>query len=80
MPFHSAEKQTIVILPLANGESKVLKLYRMASTVIERHLKIRGKANPYDETYTDYFQKRRCFVGRVREPSVTHPDGPPLVE
>ena len=62
----------------AEGESRVLKLYRMASTKIERHIKIRGTANPYDEAYTDYFQKRRCFVGRVREPGATHPDGPPI--
>jgi RNA-directed DNA polymerase len=67
-----------VTIRLANGESKVLKLYRMASTTIERHIKIRGKANPYDETYTEYFQKRRCFLWRVREPGATHPDGPPL--
>jgi RNA-directed DNA polymerase len=67
-----------VPIRLANGESKVLKLYRMANTKIERHIKIRGKANPYDEAYTEYFQKRRCFAGRVREPGATHPDGPPL--
>jgi len=67
-----------VSIRLASGESKVLKLYRMASTKIERHIKIRGKANPYDEAYTDYFQKRRCFVGRVRETGPTHPDGPPI--
>ncbi len=67
-----------VTVRLANGESKVLKLYRMASTKIERHIKIQGKANPYDPVYADYFQKRRCFVGRVREPGATHPDGPPI--
>ena len=63
---------------MANGESKVLKLYRMASTKIERHIKIKGKANPYHPVYTDYLQKRRCFVGRVRETGPTHPDGPPI--
>jgi RNA-directed DNA polymerase len=57
-----------VTIRLANGESKVLTLYRMASTTIERHIKVRGKANPYDDAYTDYFEKRRCFIGRVREP------------
>jgi len=67
-----------VPIRLANGESKVLKLYRMTSTKIERHIKIRGKANPYDEAYTEYFEKRRCFAWRVREPGATHPDGPPL--
>ena len=48
------------------GESRVLKLYRMASTTIERHIKVRGTANPYDPRYTEYFEKRRCFVWRVR--------------
>jgi RNA-directed DNA polymerase len=62
-----------VAIPLAKGESKVLKLYRMASTKIERHIKIRGKANPYDDQYTDYFQKRRCFAWRVRNTGVTSP-------
>ena len=60
------------------GESRVLQLYRLASTKIERHIKIKGKANPYDATYTEYFKKRRCFVGRVREPGAAHPDGPPM--
>jgi len=50
----------------AEGERRVLKLYRMASTRIERHIKVRGTANPYDPHYTEYFDQRRCFVGRVR--------------
>ena len=50
----------------AKGESRLLTLYRLASTRIERHIKVRGKANPYDAQYTEYFEKRRCFVGRVR--------------
>jgi len=66
-----------VTIRLANGESKVLQLYRMASTKIERHIKVQGKANPYDPVYTDYFRKRRCFAWRVREHGATHPDGPP---
>ena len=48
------------------GENRVLALYRVASTQIERHLKVRGTANPYDPKDTEYFQKRRCFVWRVR--------------
>jgi len=50
----------------ANGESRVLSLYRMASTQIQRHIKVRGAANPYDPRYTDYFHQRRCFAWRVR--------------
>ena len=47
------------------GESRVLKLYSMASTKIERHIKVRGAANPYDSRYTEYFAQRRCFAWRV---------------
>jgi RNA-directed DNA polymerase len=65
-----------VSIRLANGESKVLALYRMASTRIQRHIKVRGKANPYDEQYTDYFQKRRYAIWRVRATSVIPQDAP----
>jgi RNA-directed DNA polymerase len=60
------------------GESRVLKLYRLASTPIQRHIKVRGAANPYDPYYTEYFEQRRWFFGRVRwggRPSCrTHPN------
>jgi RNA-directed DNA polymerase len=48
------------------GRSRVLQLYKMASTTIERHIKVRGTANPYDPAYTEYFARRRCFAWRVR--------------
>jgi RNA-directed DNA polymerase len=47
------------------GESKVLRLYSIAKTVIERHIKVRGEANPYDPDYTEYFERRRCFAWRT---------------
>ena len=49
-----------------NGPGHVLAVYRLASTIIQRHLKVRGTANPYDQSYTEYFHKRRCFVWRIR--------------
>jgi RNA-directed DNA polymerase len=49
----------------ATEESRVLKLYSIASTKIERHIKVRGAANPYDSRYTEYFAQRRCFAWRV---------------
>ncbi len=60
------------------GEPRVLKVYSMANTKIERHLKVRGAANPYDPTYTEYFDQRRCFAWRVLRPSggVKAPDSP----
>jgi len=48
------------------GEPRVLKIYRLASTSIERHIRVRGAANPYDPRYTEYFEKRRSFLGRTR--------------
>jgi RNA-directed DNA polymerase len=57
------------------GQSRVLSLYRMASTPIERHLKVRGAANPYDPRYTQYFAQRRCFAWRIRGTSHHTPAG-----
>jgi RNA-directed DNA polymerase len=50
------------------GESCVLALYRTAKTIIQRHIKVRGEANPYDRRYTEYFEQRRCFAWRVLTP------------
>ena len=43
----------------------MLRLYQIARTVIERHIKVQGDANPYDPEYTEYFEKRRCFAWRT---------------
>jgi RNA-directed DNA polymerase len=47
------------------GAHRVLSLYRLVSTQLERHIKVQGTANPYDPNYTEYFAKRRCFVWRT---------------
>ena len=57
------------------GKSRVLTLYRMASTTIERHIKVRGAANPYDPRYTQYFAQRRCFAWRIRGTRPHDPNG-----
>ena len=49
-----------------DGECRALELYRLARTKIERHIKVRGKAHPYDPQYTEYFQKRRSPLWRIR--------------
>jgi RNA-directed DNA polymerase len=54
-----------VRLEAKDGRSRVLSLYRIVSTKIERHIKVRGDANPYDPKYTQYFQMRRCWLWRV---------------
>ncbi|MEI2722054.1 MAG: group II intron reverse transcriptase/maturase [Verrucomicrobiota bacterium] len=54
-----------VRLGASTGESHVLRLYSIARTVLERHIKVRGEANPYDPSYTEYFERRRCFAWRT---------------
>jgi len=48
-----------------DGKSRVLSLYRTASTQIERHIKVRGDANPYDPKYTTYFEMRHRWLWRT---------------
>lgn len=52
-----------VRLTKEGGTSQVLVLYEAASTVIRRHVKIIGVANPYDPHYTPYFEQRRRLGG-----------------
>jgi hypothetical protein len=54
-----------VRVPGREGKMRVLSLYRLGKTQIERHIKVRAKANPYDSAYTEYFEKRRCFAWRT---------------
>jgi RNA-directed DNA polymerase len=44
---------------------KLLRLYSIARTVLEWHIKVRGEANPYDPIYAEYFERRRCFAWRT---------------
>jgi RNA-directed DNA polymerase len=50
------------------GESRVLTLYRTVSTQIQRHIKVKGTANPYDPNYIEYFDMRRKHSLVVRLP------------
>ena len=52
------------------GKSQVMALYRAAQTAIERHIKVRGMANPYDPHYTEYFERRRYSIWRVMRSGV----------
>jgi RNA-directed DNA polymerase len=47
------------------GQTQVLKVYRLGQTILERHIKVRGAANPYDPADTEYFEKRRSFAWRT---------------
>jgi len=41
-----------------NGQAKRHELFRSASVPIKRHVKIQGKANPYDPAWEAYFERR----------------------
>jgi RNA-directed DNA polymerase len=58
-----------VIEKTPEGKRRVMLLHA-SSTKIERHIKIRGAANPFDPEYFDYFEQRRAeqqrrLVGRA---------------
>ena len=55
-----------VRLNKAGSLSQVLRLYTAGSTPIQRHIKVRGAANPYDPFYTHYFEQRRVPPRRAR--------------
>lgn len=50
-----------------NNQARLLDLFRAADVVIERYIKIRGKATPYDPAFRDYFERRKYeYNSRVR--------------
>ena len=53
-------------IPTTDNKSKLLQVYRLGSTKILRHIKVKGDANPYDPNYTEYFHRRRFIIWRVR--------------
>jgi RNA-directed DNA polymerase len=66
-----------VRLKKADGTSKELSLYRLDSTRIQRHIKVKGDANPYDPNYTEYFERRRFWFWRVRGNRASSKVNPP---
>jgi RNA-directed DNA polymerase len=43
----------------SNGIKEVVAITKMMDVRIQRHVLIRGNANPFDAAYCDYFQKRK---------------------
>ncbi|MFV9473290.1 group II intron reverse transcriptase/maturase [Advenella sp. RU8] len=43
----------------ADGKTSYLSLYKLADTVIKRHVKIKGEYNPFDPEWESYGEKRR---------------------
>jgi RNA-directed DNA polymerase len=45
-------------IPDAQGRPQTVTLYRASATRLERHVKVRGEAHPYDPTWELYFEER----------------------
>ena len=65
--YHSADQHGAFSVWVSDreGKKRVLSVYSVARTVIERHIKVRGEANPYQPESVEYFEKRRCFAWRT---------------
>jgi RNA-directed DNA polymerase len=48
------------------GKDKELVLYQIASTPIERHIKVKGDASPDDPSLKEYWDKRHQKLGKTR--------------
>jgi RNA-directed DNA polymerase len=48
------------------GKDKELTLYQIASTPIERHIKVKGDASPDDPSLREYWDKRHKKLGKIR--------------
>lgn len=45
----------------SNDQPVYVRLFRLSSVMIERHVKIRSAANPFDPTYRAYFEQRKIL-------------------
>jgi len=45
-----------------------VRLFRMARLPIQRHVKIRREANPYDPAWAAYFRRRYARQGKAAPP------------
>ena len=48
------------------GKRSYLDLFRASQISIQRHVKIKGEATPFDPEYADYFRKRQRRQERMR--------------
>ncbi|HEY9297599.1 MAG TPA: group II intron reverse transcriptase/maturase, partial [Phormidium sp.] len=46
------------------GKEKIISLYPIADTSIERHIKVRGNASPDDPSLKEYWEKRHQKQGQ----------------
>jgi RNA-directed DNA polymerase len=78
--FSAAGKPGLFSVVINKGNnSRVLRLYTAASTPIQRHIKVRRAANPYDACYTGYFEyrSRRRHTRAARGTTSSSPPAPP---
>lgn len=50
------------------GKDKLLSLYNIADTTIERHIKVKADASPDDPTLKEYWENRHQKYGKTRFP------------
>jgi RNA-directed DNA polymerase len=68
--FGSRDWIFAVKIETPNGKTDFVKLYSAMSTPIQRHVKIKSEACPYDMTWEPYFEERR--IQKVEEdPAIT---------
>lgn len=48
------------------GGYRMVRLHKVNNILIQRHVKIRANANPYDPQYQKYFRQRDLGIGLIR--------------
>jgi RNA-directed DNA polymerase len=54
-------------MKLVNGRDKLVSLFKLHSTQIVRHVKIRADANPYNPADAEYFRKRELGKSKYKQ-------------
>lgn len=49
-----------------DGTKTHLDLFGASTVAVKRHIKIRREATPYDPRFTEYFEKRECYLKIIR--------------
>jgi RNA-directed DNA polymerase len=52
---------------IVNGYHKLIALFKLHTTKIVRHVKIRADANPYDPAYAEYYRKRKLSKSNFKQ-------------
>lgn len=68
--WHRLNDREVFSAPVeqSDGKTSYLSLYKLADTVIKRHVKIKGEYNPFDPEWESYGEKRRnmCLMNNIK--------------